>query len=295
VDELVVISGKGGTGKTSIVASLAALARGAVVADCDVDAADLHLVLAGEDVQRRDFHGGRLAVIRAEDCRGCDLCRRVCRFEAIVPHRGLLRVDPTLCEGCGLCVRLCPAAAVDFPRRRSGIWMVRRTRVGPLVHARLFGAAENSGKLVTRVREEARRIAEREGRSLVLVDGPPGIGCPVIASVTGAARALVVTEPTVSGAHDLERALELLAHLGVPAMVCVNKWDLCEPAALAVEERARGMGARVVGRIRYDPVFTRAQVREQAVVELGGAAAGDLRRLWRAVRDAAGTRDACIP
>lgn len=282
--ELVIISGKGGTGKTSVTASFAVLAQKAVLADCDVDAADLHLVLKPDVRQRRDFRSGHEAVIREADCVGCGTCRDLCRFDAVRMHETQdgtrCAVDPVACEGCGVCVRFCPQQAIDFPERLCGEWMVSDTRCGPMVHARLGVAAENSGKLVATVRQEARRIAEEQGRKLVIVDGPPGIGCPVIASLSGAAQVLVVTEPTVSGEHDLARVLKLAAHFGIPAAICVNKWDLNPEMTERIEKQARAVGATVAGRIRYDRAVTQAQIQERAVVETDALCAEDIRTLW---------------
>lgn len=281
IRELVVISGKGGTGKTSVAASLAALAERPVIADCDVDAADLHLLLTPKRLARHAFFAGREAVIRPADCTRCGECERLCRFQAIGRKEGDFIVDPAACEGCGVCVRFCPATAIDFPERRCGEWMVSETRFGPLVHARLDPAAENSGKLVSLVRREARRIAEQDRRPWVIVDGPPGIGCPVIASVGGAALVLVVTEPTVSGEHDLKRVLALTRHFGVPAAVCVNKWDIHPEMAEKIEALACREGARLAGRIAYDPIVTRAQLQERTVVETTAPAAAEFRKIWQ--------------
>jgi MinD superfamily P-loop ATPase len=286
--ELVVISGKGGTGKTSLTASFAVLADRPVIADCDVDAADLHLLLSTQVIEQHEFRSGHQAVVRDEECISCGVCLRYCRFDAIKVNRTstgweTFSIDPVACEGCGLCVRFCPVEAIDFPERRCGEWMISDTRCGPMVHARLGVAAENSGKLVSTVRREARRIAEEKNRPLVIVDGPPGIGCPVIASVTGASFVLVVTEPTVSGEHDLERVLSLTRHFDIPAAVCVNKWDLNAEMTERIEEKAYRMGAQIAGRIRYDPGVTLAQIHEQAAVELDSPAAADIRRLWEHV------------
>jgi len=282
--ELVVISGKGGTGKTSVTASLAVLSGKAVVADCDVDAADLHLVLSPRVRERHDFRSGREAVIRRENCSGCGNCLKLCRFGAVkTAADGAYSIDPISCEGCGVCVRFCPERAIDFPERLCGEWMISDTRCGPMVHARLLAAAENSGKLVSTVRREARRVAGEEGRSLIVVDGPPGIGCPVIASLTGASLALAVTEPTLSGEHDLKRVLSLARHFGIPAVVCVNKWDLNPEMADRIEKKARRTGARTAARIRYDPAVTRAQLLGKAVVEIEAPAAEDIRRVWKEV------------
>jgi len=283
--EVVVISGKGGTGKTSITASLAVLAGSAVIADCDVDAADLHLILSPRVKDRHTFYGVKEASIRQEDCVGCGDCLADCRYDAIRVEgisegNPSFTVDPMSCEGCGVCVRFCPAHAIDFNERVCGEWMVSETRCGPMVHARLGVAAENSGKLVSIVRTEAVQIAQSRNHPLVIVDGPPGIGCPVIASVTGASLALIVTEPTVAGEHDLERVLSLVSHFGIPAAVCVNKWDLNPEMTERIENAAILSMATVVGRVRYDPAVTRAQVQEQAVVELDTPAANDIRKVY---------------
>jgi len=285
VKELVIISGKGGTGKTSLTASFAVLADRPVIADCDVDAADLHLVLSPQIKERHEFRSGRGAVIRRDDCSGCGACLAHCRFDAVKMNgkaagEAAFFIDPVACEGCGVCVRFCPEKAIDFPERLCGEWMVSETRCGPMVHARLGVAAENSGKLVSTVRREARRIAEEHNHPLVIVDGPPGIGCPVIASVTGASIVLVVTEPTVSGEHDLERVLLLTRHFNIPAAVCVNKWDLNAEMAGRIEDKARKAGARVAGRIRYDRAVTLAQMQERAVVEIEAPCNEDVQRIW---------------
>ncbi len=280
-----VVSGKGGTGKTSLLASFAALARDAVLADCDVDAADLHLVLDPSVRERHVFSSGHDAVIRGEDCSGCGDCVALCRFDAIAWADGAPSpvVDPIACEGCGVCAHLCPADAINLEPRRCGEWFVSDTRWGPMVHARLGIAAENSGRLVTTVRNEARRVAATSGRDLILVDGPPGIGCPVIATMTGASSVLAVAEPSVSGEHDVERVLELAAHFKVPAAVCVNRWDLNPELADRIERRGRDRGAAIAGRVRYDPSVTDAQVEGTTVLELGGAAAADIRQVWKVV------------
>jgi MinD superfamily P-loop ATPase len=286
IPELVVISGKGGTGKTSVVASFAALARNAVIADCDVDAADLHLVLDPQRLETHNFVGGHEAVIRQSDCEAGGTCRDVCRFDAVRPGQGPNRfvIDPFACEGCGVCVEFCPSRAIDFPERTCGEWFVSTTPHGPMVHARLGIAAENSGKLVSTVRGEAKRVAATHGSKLILVDGPPGIGCPVIAAMTGATGVLVVTEPTVSGKHDMERVLELATHFKIPVAMCVNRWDINPEAADRIEAHGRDHGAVIAGRIRYDPAVTRAQVAGRPVVEIGGAAADDLSSVWDCLR-----------
>ena len=286
--ELVVISGKGGTGKTSLTASFAALASNAVLADGDVDAADLHLILAPEIRRHTEFRSGHAACIRADACLGCGLCAVVCRFEAIAAttrpadETRVFSVDPSACEGCGVCVWKCPVQAIDFKERICGEWFVSDTRHGPMVHARLYPGAENSGKLVHLVREQARQLANQENRDLVLVDGPPGTGCPVIAAITGARSVLVVTEPTVSGAHDLTRVLELTNHFNIPTAICVNKWDIHPEQADRIEAAARVAGATPVGRVRYDKAATAAQRQGLAVIEVGASPlADDIRAVWK--------------
>ena len=288
MNELVVISGKGGTGKTSLLASFAVLAGNAVLADCDVDAADLHLVLAPTIRERHAFSSGREAVVNEEDCITCGICVEPCRFEAVSRVRteaggSTYRIDPVSCEGCGVCVRVCPVGAIDFSERLSGHWMVSDTRAGPMVHARLGIAAENSGKLVSTVRQAARQLAKEQRRDLILVDGPPGIGCPVIAAIGGATAVLIVTEPTLSGAHDLERVLDLARHFGVQSLVCVNKWDINPERTTEIEGMALAAGAKLAGRIRYDPAVTRAQIDVRAVVETDAASAADIRKVWEAL------------
>jgi len=289
--ELVVVSGKGGTGKTSIVASFAALAGDAVLADCDVDAADLHLVLAPDIKRREEFRAGRVARIRQEDCTGCGACLARCRFDAVTRKSGEegtweFSIDEIACEGCGVCVWSCHAEAIDFSEKVAGEWFISDTRHGPMVHARLGIAEENSGKLVTRIRKEAAAMAKDNGRDLVIVDGSPGIGCPVIASMTGADLALIVTEPTVSGLHDFGRISNLAAKLRVPAAVCVNKWDLNPLMTETIEEGALAGELAVLGGIPYDPDVTRAQIEGKSVVEASrGPAAKAIRRVWQGTAD----------
>jgi MinD superfamily P-loop ATPase len=283
VRELVVISGKGGTGKTSVTAAFARFASQKVLADCDVDAADLHLVLAPRSGERHEFSGRKRAVLDAARCTSCGVCVEHCRFTAL--QLDPPRVDPLDCEGCGLCARLCPVGAVRLSPVVSGVWAVDDTAWGPLVHAQLGVAEDNSGKLVSLVRQEARRVAKERGLGTILVDGAPGIGCPVIASLTGSSLVLVVTEPTVAGRHDLGRVVGVVRHFRLPFAVCVNKTDLNPEVAAGVRAQAREAGALFVSTIRYDRAVTRAMVAGGSVVDEewtreSGGAAEDMRMLW---------------
>jgi MinD superfamily P-loop ATPase len=278
--ELVVLSGKGGTGKTSIVASFAALAKSKVLADCDVDAADLHLVLQPTMRVNREFWSGQVAVIDEKKCTQCELCQDLCRFGAIKDFR----VDPASCEGCGFCFHICPAEAIIMKENMSGHWFISDTKYGPLVHARLGIAQENSGKLVALVRQQARSIAEGDRLDYIISDGPPGIGCPVISSLSGADLALLVTEPTQSGIHDLERILDVCRHFDIPALVCVNKYDVNENNSRKIENYCLGQGLEVVARIPFDNVVTEAIVKGVPVVEDSqGRVTKEIESLWHRV------------
>ena len=289
--ELVVLSGKGGTGKTSIVASFAALCEDKVVADCDVDAADLHLVMNPRMSKWKTFHGSKLALVDSEKCNGCGLCIEHCRFDAITwksdpddPLRPKCVVDPLACEGCGACVIVCPSGATRLEDARTGEWAISKSRLGPLVHARLGIGQESSGKLVTVVRTHAAALAREQGGALSLIDGSPGIGCPVIASLTGADLALVVTEPTMSGLHDLERVAGVAKKLGVPVTVSINKHDINREAASRIEDWCSGENIQIAGRIPYDDDVTEAQVNGLSVVEHSdGPASAAIRELWNNV------------
>ena len=283
--ELVILSGKGGTGKTSVTAAFARLAKQPVIADCDVDAADLALVLSPVRRETHRFQSGHLASIMTEVCCNCGVCLPECRFDAIMPPstehgHDTYWIDETACEGCGVCLESCPMDVIEFNERTCGQWMISDTPYGPLIHAELGVAAENSGKLVSTVRQAARRIADENNASLILVDGPPGVGCPVIASLTGATDVLLITEPTLSGAHDLKRALALTKHFGLPASVCVNKWDINSRVTEQIEKEAATAGASIAGRIRYDPSVTKAQIAACSVIDLDCPSSADIQCLW---------------
>jgi len=282
IKELCVLSGKGGTGKTSIVGALAALIPKKVLVDCDVDAPDLHLLLAPNVKSREEFLGGRKAIIIPELCTDCGRCREVCRFEAINED---FHVDPTSCEGCGVCVHFCSFGAIEFPLAVCGEWYVSETRFGLMVHAQLGAGQENSGMLVALIRGKAHDLAEEKGLPLILVDGPPGIGCPVISSLTGADGVLIVTEPTLSGLHDLDRVLSLSDHFKIPGMVLINKYDLNQEMTDRIEIFCREKGLGVAGRLPYDPVVTEAMIQAKTIPEwsLNGLGA-EISTIWERIQ-----------
>jgi MinD superfamily P-loop ATPase len=284
--QLTVISGKGGTGKTTLVGAFAALAENKVIADCDVDAPDLHLLLHPELVTKQEFKGLKVAVMDKSLCVECGTCAETCRFHAIdVTEEATYRVNPARCEGCGACVYTCPQEALSLQERVSGYAFVSTTKYGPMVHAQLNIAEEASGKLVTVVRELARKVAEQEGRDLILIDGAPGIGCPVIASLTGVDLALIVTEPTMSGLHDLERILDVTRHFGIGSIVCINKYDINEKNSERITAFCRERGVEIVGYIPYDPVVTEAMVAGLPVVEFSdGAVSTAIGAIWEHIR-----------
>lgn len=279
--ELVIISGKGGTGKTTFTASFATLARDAVFADCDVDAADLHLLLEPKIEHQEEFRSGFTAFINQEQCIQCGKCQEVCRFDAIDETPV---VNHFACEGCQVCFHVCPANAIDMQENVCGEWYHSDTQYGPMIHARLGVAEENSGKLVAIVRQQAKRLAEEQGKSLVLIDGPPGIGCPVISSIAGTAMVLIVTEPTLSGIHDLQRVAELAAHFQIPACVCVNKSDINPAITEQIQHYCSEHEIDVVGKIPYDTDVVKALVRHQTIVEYSqGATAQAIRQIWQRI------------
>ncbi len=287
--ELVIISGKGGTGKTTFAASFAALAENAVIADCDVDASDLHLVLNPTRRISHQFFCGHSAEIRSADCIRCGVCFSHCRFEAVkmdgdVAGNAEFSIDTSSCEGCGACVRFCPVNAINFNERYCGEWFVSDTRFGPMVHAVLGPGAENSGKLVNLVRVNARRTAEERGKNLIITDGPPGIGCPVISSVTGADAVLAVAEPTLSGLHDLQRIMELARHFRIRTFVCVNKADINTGITDEIEKMSVASGAVFAGSIPCDGEVNRAHGKGVSIIEHGkGESVGRIREMWNEI------------
>jgi MinD superfamily P-loop ATPase len=285
--QIVVISGKGGTGKTVMSACFAVLARNAVLADVDVDAANLHLLLRPEIRERHVFRSGRKARIEAGKCTACGICPPLCRFDALIEDKeGKVAVDTLSCEGCGVCYQVCPEQAVEMETPVAGEWYVSKTKYGPFVHARLGIAEENSGKLVTEVRKKARQIAESEKRDLVIMDGAPGIGCPVIASLTGTDLALVVTEPTPSGRHDMERIIGLARHFKIRAACCVNKFDLNPENSGEIERWCREQSIPVVGKIPFDMAVPESVVQGIPYLEYSSnSSADDVRRMWSSLME----------
>jgi MinD superfamily P-loop ATPase len=277
VKTLTIISGKGGTGKTSIVGSFASLAKKAVFADCDVDAADLSLIMDARIKTASEFKASQKARIDVAKCIQCGDCEDKCRFNAIQN----CKVDYFLCEGCRVCSLVCPQGAISMEDVCSGQLFISDTPYGPLVHARLEPGEENSGKLVTLVRQTAEQIARNEGFEYIIVDGPPGIGCPVIASLTGATASLIVTEPTISAISDLKRVLSVCNHFKVPPFVCVNRCDLYQENVTRITEFCQQEGVEILGMIPYDPNVVRALVQGKPVVGYTESAASQqIRKLW---------------
>lgn len=281
--QLAVLSGKGGTGKTTIAASFSALARGAVTVDCDVDASNLHLVLQAEVQTVQEFRASRKAMLHPSKCSACGTCVSLCRFEAI--HQagpGLPpTIDPLSCEGCALCSRTCPQQAIQMVDTVSGHWFVSSTRYGPLVHARLRAGQGNSGKLVSLLRQKARELASERGSELIILDGPPGIGCPVLACLSGASMALLVVEPSLAAIHDLRRLLKVCQQFGVPAAVCVNKYDLDLQLTFRIEKYCKQKQVPLLARVPLDDGVVGAMLAKEPVVEYASsAAAAAIRELW---------------
>ena len=278
--EIVVISGKGGTGKTSLTACFAALAKRSVISDCDVDAADLHLVLDPRIKERGDFSGGVVAEVDQDKCTRCGKCKEACHFAAIEVRDGRYYIDPVACEGCGVCKLVCKDSAVKTKPAINGEWYVSETRFGPMSHAKLGVAEENSGRLVTLVRQKAGGVVSEELKRIIS-DGAPGTGCPVIASLTGVDYALVVTEPTVSGLHDLRRILDVTRHFGVKTGVVVNKYDLNREITEQIKALVEGYQFDFLGVIPYDKNVTLAQMKKQSLVEYGrGIALENIKQIW---------------
>lgn len=287
--QIVVISGKGGTGKTTLTAALVSLAENVVVADCDVDAADLHFLLRPEIRERHRFIGGKVPVVNREICTECGACADACRYAAIDEH-GI--VDRLACEGCAVCSHICPVDAIEMEERVCGEWYVSETKYGPFIHARLGIAEENSGKLVTQVRRVARDRALNEGLPWLLIDGPPGIGCPVIASLSGVDLVLVVTEPTVSGIHDMERVLDVAAHFDVRATAVINKYDLNTGNTGSIEAICRRRSVPVLGKIPFSKSVNESVVSCTPMPEfIHDGVTEEIIRIWDNIRGDGGRHE----
>jgi MinD superfamily P-loop ATPase len=282
--EILIISGKGGTGKTSLTAAFAHLAVRPLVCDLDVDAPDLHILLGPEPLETHAFWSGREAQIIGDACSACGECAQRCQFEAIKETPAGIAVDPLRCEGCGVCVHFCPEEAIAFEKKHCGEWYLSDTDKGLMVHAQLRPAEENSGKLVTLLRQEAKQLAEQARYDLILSDGPPGIGCPVISSLAQVNLAVIVTEPTPSGQHDFERVADLCDHFKVPAGIVINKWDLNPLLTEQIEKSALQRHLHLFGRVDFDPAFTDAMVQRQTITAFQPHGLGrQVEAVWHAI------------
>lgn len=292
--EIVIISGKGGTGKTSLTGAFAHLAKDKIICDLDVDAPDLHLLLRPSNERKEEFWSGHEARIDAERCERCGICASMCRFGAVSENADGFMVDPLRCEGCKVCVEFCPEDAIRFPEKQCGHWYISTTRFGPLVHAQLFPGEENSGRLVMVLKQQARELAKAQGADLVLCDGAPGIGCPVISSLSGTNLAVAVTEPTPSGRHDLERVAELCNHFQVGFAVIINKFDLNPDETEEIEGFCKARGYPVVAKLPHDPIITRAMIQAQVVTEWSETEFSlTLQRTWEKIEELSQVGSSC--
>lgn len=280
--EIVIISGKGGTGKTSITGALACLAGESILVDCDVDAANLSLILNNRIEESHEFIAGNKAKINQDKCNACGECLRYCRFNAVTQSGESYRIEPLACEGCGVCRLFCPEEAIEFRPVKSGDWYRSTTPFGSLIHARLGIAQSNSGRLVTLLRQQARKLSAERGNSQIIIDGPPGIGCPVIASITGAGFVLLVTEPSLTAFHDLKRVLELIRHFDIACGICINKFDINPDLSAEIEKFADRNDVPVLGKIDFDPTITTAQINKSNFVDYSTEVVqNQVKSLWK--------------
>lgn len=288
--QIVILSGKGGTGKTSLSAAFAHLAKAEgknVLVDADVDAANLELLLKAQRVREEAFLGGSIALINQQRCSGCGTCQEICRFDAVSPNNGKFLIDPVACDGCAACVYACPEKAITMEKQQAGEWYVSETDLGDFYHAHLFPAQENSGKLVALIKRQAQQALEEMEGDLMLVDGPPGIGCPVISAISGADVVLIVTEPSLAGIHDLERVLKTADYFQVPAWVCINKVDLYPEGAERIKDICQDLGVTLLGEIPYDLAIPRAMSAGEPVTsyEPGSDASRQIGVIWDKVQE----------
>ena len=286
--EIVIISGKGGTGKTSFAASFAYLEKeNAVIADCDVDAANMHLLLDADFRYREDFYSGEVAVIDEEACMNCGDCKEVCRFDAITVIDDQHRVDPIACEGCWYCSRICPVEAIDMKTQKIGDFYLSTTKAGSdLVHAKLGFAAENSGKLVTKVKTEAKKLALANKKEFLIVDGSPGVGCPVISSLSGADLAVLVTEATVSGLHDLKRVYTLVKSFNLKAACIINKYDLNAEVTNEIEAFLQEEHIALAAKVAYDETFAKALSQAKTIIEYSNSdLKAEIEKSWQNIKN----------
>ncbi len=283
--EIVILSGKGGTGKTSITASFASMAQNAVFTDCDVDAADLHLILSPDVYRRENFASGAKAIINYKKCTVCELCKDLCRFSAIAIKNNKLVIDEFACEGCGLCAIACPFGAITIENYENNHIYFANCRFGPMVYGKLGIAEENSGKLVSKIREYTKSIAQKNKAKYIIIDGPPGIGCPVISSVTGTDMVVAVTEPTLSGWHDLERLIEMIRRFQTPVKVIINKSDLNEDMTNTIEKKLNDKGIEILGKIPYDESMLYALLEGKTINEFEphGLISNELNKMWNTI------------
>ncbi|MCK4225556.1 ATP-binding protein [candidate division WOR-3 bacterium] len=275
--ELVIISGKGGTGKTTLVASFASLSLNTITCDCDVDAANLFLILAPEVEKEEEFSGQKIAFIDENKCTECNICEEYCRFDAIDNSR----IKEIKCEGCGVCEFVCPTGAISLKDVVTGRIITANTKYGPFFYGHLYPGAGTSGRMVTEIRKKASALSKKNDSDLILIDGSPGIGCPVIASITGADLALIVTEPTLSGEHDLERVIKLTRHFNVRTFVCINKFDINPEITERIERRCKNEDIIIAGKIPYDRVVTKAIIEAKPVVDfVDNEVTDEIKKIW---------------
>ncbi|NLJ82410.1 MAG: P-loop NTPase [Bacteroidales bacterium] len=265
--QIAVISGKGGTGKSSITAALASLSQRIVLVDCDVDASNLYLLFNPTHEEEESFVGGEKAVINYDLCTHCGICMQHCRFDAITETNGHIKIEEIFCDGCHLCSRICPEQAIRMIEEKNSRYYAGSFRNGKMVYGRLAPGEENTGLLVNKVREKAKEIAKKESIDFILLDGPPGISCPLLSTITGVDKVLIVTEPSLSALHDLERVIETARNFEIKADILINKYDLNTEITEHIQKRAKELAIEIVAMIPYEPLFVKAMIQQQSIVE----------------------------